>query len=359
MVEIKQLSIPDYTQVIEAIDHKTRLHCFIALHDLTLGPALGGARMYPYHSREEALQDALRLAKGMTYKSALAEDGLGGGKSVIIADPHHDKTEELLLAFGEVVDSLKGKYITAEDVGTNPEDMIIVRRRTPYVSALPTDRSSGDPSRFTAWGVFKGMQAVAQKLWRTNNLKGKRIAIQGLGHVGSKLTEILFWEGAELIVSDVDPNLVHHVVQTTGAETVNPLDFEHVVCDILSPCALGGTINESSIPQLRCQAIAGSANNQLEKPEHGVVLMKKGILYAPDCIINCGGIINAAAEFDPEGYNPKITRNKVERIYERLLNLFEKAEEANKSTSQLADELAEYNIKHGIGKRKKPITFNR
>lgn len=357
MLEIIEIPVPGYEKVIEIIDRKAKLHGFIALHNLALGPALGGARIYPYPTREAALEDALRLAKGMTYKSALAEDGLGGGKSVIIADPHTDKTEALLLAFAEAVDSLKGKYITAEDVGSGPEDILIMRRRTPYVSALPTDISSGDPSRFTAWGVFKGMEAVAQKLWHSRSLKGKKVAIQGLGHVGSKLAEILFWEGADLILSDIDHQLVHHLVHIYGAQEVDPKDFFKVECDILSPCAMGGVINDETIPQLRCRAIAGSANNQLARPENGVQLRERGILYAPDSIVNCGGIINAAAEFDPGGYHPKVARDRVNLIYDRLLNLFRNAEEKNECTSQLADELAEYNLKNLIGARKTPIIF--
>lgn len=358
MSEIREISIPGYKKVIEAIDRKAKLHCFVAVHNCTLGPALGGTRMYPYNTPKEALDDALRLAKSMTYKSALAEDGLGGGKSVIIADPAVEKTDALLLAFGEVLNQLKGLYIAAEDVGTCPEDMVVVRRVSPYVVALPNDRSSGDPSRYTAHGVFKGMQAVAQKLWGSPSLKGKRIAIQGLGHVGSKLAELLFWEGAELILTDIDMPLAKHLCYIDGATLVGTDEIYSVECDIFSPCAMGESINKKSIKKLRCKAIAGSANNQLAYPELGVELMQKNILYAPDYIINSGGIINAATEFEPNGYNSCIARDKVDRIYERLIMLFNKAEKENKPTSQVADEIAEYNLKHEIGKRKIPIKFS-
>lgn len=359
MLEIKELSISKYEKVIEVIDRNAKLHGFIALHDLTLGPALGGMRVYPYLSSKAALDDVLRLAEGMTYKSALAQTGLGGGKSVIIADPCKDKTEALLLAFAEAVDYLQGKYIIAEDVGSTPEDMLVIRRRTPYVVALPTDRSSGDPSFFTAWGVWRGIQAVGQMLWHSDSLRGKRIAIQGLGHVGSKLASILFWEGAELIVSDPNKKLMRSIAHLYGAQEVDPADFYRTDCEIFSPCAMGAVLNDQTIPQLSCQAIAGSANNQLASQEHGVALNERGILYAPDFIINSGGLINAVAEFDPCGYDSRASRDKVDHIYERLLILFHKAAMEKKTTSQIADEMAQYNLKHKVGARKLPIVFER
>lgn len=357
MLKIKEISTPGYQKVIEVIDAEANLHSFIAIHNCSLGPALGGVRMYPYHSTKDALNDVLLLAKSMTYKSAVAQNGLGGGKSVIICDPRKNKTEAMLLAFGEAVNTLKGQYIAAEDVGSNPEDMLIIKRKTPYVAALPLESSSGDPSRFTARGVFRGMQAVAQKLWKNPSLRGKRIAIQGLGHVGSKLAEILFWEGAELIFNDIDRNQAHHLAQLYGAKVVDGAEILRTPCDIFSPCALGGSINNSSISKFQCRAIAGCANNQLANPQLGVRLVELGILYAPDSIINAGGIINAAAEFEPGGYDPGVARDKTDLIYDRLLTLFEKAEREHKSTSQVADEMAEYNLLHGIGRRKVPIKF--
>lgn len=358
MLQIKEIPIKGYKHVIEAIDTKAKLHAFIAVHNSTLGPALGGTRMYPYQNTSSALNDVLRLAQGMTYKSALAECGLGGGKSVIIADPHTDKTEELFHAFGSAVHHLKGEYIAAEDVGTDPSDMLIIRKKTPYISAMPTKKSSGDPSPYTAWGVFKGMQAVGQHLWKSPSLKGKRVLIQGLGNVGSKLANLLFWEGAELILSDVDIAQMHILAHRYGATTVNPQRVYEIECDIFAPCALGGIINETTIPKLKCKAIAGSANNQLDRPEDGIKLMEKGILYAPDYVINAGGLINVSVEFDSHGYDPNIAREKVNQIYERTLNLFQKAKKEKKSTSQVADEMAEYNLQHKISARKTPIKFH-
>jgi leucine dehydrogenase len=357
MLKIKDLPIAGYKKVVEGTDTDSGLHCFIAIHNTTLGPALGGIRIFPYPTDQDALNDVLRLAKAMTYKSAIAEDGMGGGKSVIIADPKKNKSEKLLLAFGEVVHSLHGNYIAAEDIGSNTEDMIVIRRKTPYVAALPTDKSSGDPSRFTAWGVFRGIQAVCHHLYGKNSLRKKRILIQGLGSVGSKLANILFWEGADLILSELDEKTLHELAILYGAEIVQPDKIYETPCDIFAPCAMGGIINTQTVKNLRCKAIAGAANNQLQSPEIGEELMKRGILYAPDYIINAGGIINAAAEFEPEGYNPKATLEKVNHIYDTLLHLFEKAAQEGKPTSLTADEIAEYNLKNKIGARKAPINF--
>lgn len=357
MLSIKELIIPGYEKVIEGIDLERGLHCFIAVHNSQLGPSLGGTRIHPYSTPSEALNDVLRLAKAMTYKSAVAEDGLGGGKSVIIADPSKSKTPELLHAFGEVIDSLKGKYIAAEDVGSTIADMAIIRQKTPYVAALSTEKSSGDPSRFTAWGVYRGIQAVCKKLWHSKSLKGKTIAIEGLGNVGSKLASILFWEGANLIVCDIKPDLVREAAHDYAAKIVKPKDFSSVECDIIAPCALGGSINDQTIPLLRCKAIAGSANNQLEKSEAGMELLEKGILYAPDYIINSGGIINASAEFDERGYNPSHARDRVNHIYDILMRIFKKSEIDHMPTNVVADIIAEHNLKHLIGKRKSEIHF--
>lgn len=357
MPEIQEIFVKGYEKVIEATDSSSGLKCFIAIHNTLLGPAMGGARIYPYASRNDALTDVLRLAKAMTYKSAMAEDGLGGGKSVIIADPKKEKSEKLLLSFAEVIHSLKGSYIAAEDVGTTTEDMTIIRKRTPYVAALPSEKSSGDPSRFTAWGVFKGLQAVAQTLWNHPSLRGKKILIQGIGSVGSKLAHILFWEGADLIVCDVDSAKTHEIEILYGATVIPPDQYAAIPCDIFSPCSLGGILNSETISKFSCKAIAGSANNQLLDLSHGLELQRRNILYAPDYVINAGGIINAAAEFDPEGYNPKIARDKVNHIYDTLMDLFKKSKKENKSSSQVADEIAEYKLAHLIGKRQHPIRF--
>lgn len=357
MLEIQEIPVTGYEKVIEAKDSDRGLHCLIAVHNTTLGPSLGGTRIHPYSSPDLALKDVLRLARAMTYKSAIAQDGLGGGKSVIIADPQKDKTRDLLLAFGEVVNSLKGNYIAAEDVGSSLDDMGILRLTTPYVVAWGTEKSSGDPSRFTAWGIYRGIQAVAQALWGSPSLQHRTIAIQGLGHVGSKLSEILFWQGANLILTDIDQKKTNEYCQLYGAKTVAPEDFTSVKCDILAPCAMGGIINDKALSHLNCKAIAGGANNQLQDAEHGIQLLEKGILYAPDYIINAGGIINVAVEFEPNGYNPAIARDKVDRIFDTLWNIFQLSQKENKPTSEIADEIAEYNLTNNIGKRHEPIRF--
>ncbi|MEX1013455.1 MAG: amino acid dehydrogenase [Waddliaceae bacterium] len=355
MLTIKEHKISGYEKIIEGINPEANLHCFIAIHSTKLGPALGGTRIYPYSSKEAALKDVLRLSKGMTYKSAVVQIGLGGGKSVIIADPKTEKSHALLHAFAEVLNTLKGDYLAAEDVGSNTDDMMVIREKSPYVAALPTKTSSGDPSPYTARGVFKGMQAVADHLWGHPSLRNKKILIQGLGHVGAKLSRILFWEGAELIVSDVDQESLEKISMLEGAVKVDPSLVFDVECDIFSPCALGGVLNKETISRLKCKAVAGSANNQLEELEDGARLYERGILYAPDFIINSGGIINASAEYEPKGYDPRFSRDKVNGIYDTLLEIFRRSDMEHKPTSVVAKELAEYYLKEEIGKRKHPI----
>ena len=358
MLNIKTIPVPGYEKVFEITNSAVGLHAFVAIHDTTMGAALGGVRIYPYKKPADALKDVLRLAVGMTYKSAVVESGFGGGKSVIIIDPKVGKTEELLLAFGEAINKLEGVIIVAEDVGSSTEDMLIIRKKTPYVSALPTEKSSGDPSRFTAHGVFRSMQAVAMKIWGNPSLKNKVIAIQGLGHVGSRLASFLFWEEAKLIFTDIDTKKAHVLALKYGATEVSPDEYFDTECDILSPCALGGIFNADTIPRLKCKAIAGAANNQLLTHEDGQRLADHGILYAPDFISNSGGIINAAQEFEPEGYNPLKSRKKVDKIYDTLLDIFQKAELEKKPTDQVAEDLAEYKLKNKIGKRKAPLHFH-
>lgn len=354
---IRRIPIEGYELVVEAWDEASGLHCFIAIHDRTLGPALGGARIFPYHSHEAALYDALRLAKGMTYKSALARLGLGGGKAVIIADPKKDKTEAMLTAFGEVINALDGGYITAEDVGSTVADIMTVNRKSPYVVGIHGVGRSGDPGLFTAYGTLRGMHAVAQTLWNSPSLRGIHIAIQGLGSVGRKLAEMLFWEGAELTVCDIHSERVQECVEAFGAKAVAPEAFSEVSCDILSPCALGGTLNAGSIPLLRCKAVAGSANNQLENSSDGHALMQRQILYAPDFVINAGGVINAAAELSPDGYFAPDVRDKVDQIYNTLLEIFASSLLEKKATNIVADELAERQLREGAFRRQGPLAI--
>ncbi len=355
MPTIEILQIPGYKKVIEARDHKVGLHCFIAIHSTQLGPALGGVRIYPYENKESALTDALRLAKAMTYKTALAQIGIGGGKSVIIADPRTDKTPALLHSFAKVVHSLGGDYIAAEDVGSTPQDMLLLREETPYVAALPTAASSGDPSRFTAWGLYQGLKAVAETLWGSPSLKNKIIAIQGLGHVGAKIAEILFWEEAQLILCDTDREKIARLCHMYSAQKVEPETYTATPCDILCPCALGNVLNSKTIPLLRCPAVAGGANNQLGEPEDALRLHKRNILYAPDYAINAGGIINATAEFSAGGYDPCEAREKTNLIRETLKQIFIEAKEHNQPTSQVADAIAERNLAQSVGRRTVPL----
>lgn len=342
MLSIHEITIPGYEKVIEGIDPDRGLHCFIALHNSTLGPCIGGLRIKNYQTREEALEDVLRLAKGMTYKTAAIKCGFGGGKSVIIAAPHQ-KTPELLHAFAEILNSLKGSYITGEDLGSDINDITILHQHTPYVAAFDNLKSSGDPSRFTAWGVYKGMQAIAKELGGgdATSLKGKRIAIQGLGHVGSKLCDTLFWEGAELLISDTNRDLVEKHHHQYHAEIIDNKKIMAVDCDIFSPCALGGIINEKSISKLHCKAIAGAANNQLATPELAEELKRRNILYAPDYIINAGGLINVVAEYEERGYCAKNSLKSTNQIYDFLLEIFKTSKSLNKSTLEIANTIAE------------------
>lgn len=341
MLEIQEIPIPGYERVIEAIDRECNLHAFIAIHSTTLGPSLGGMRMYPYNTREEALEDVLRLSKAMSYKSALAMTGLGGGKSVLIGNPRTDKSEALLLCYAKALNHLNGSYIAAEDMGITTEDLLIVKKASPHVAALPLPGSSGDPSRFTAFGVYRGMLAVAKWLWQEESLQGKKIAIQGLGNVGIKLARFLFWAGADLIVSDLDEQKMELACRELGAVKVDPKKIISVPCDIFSPCAMGGILSETTIPDLKCFAIAGSTNNQLSRPEDELLLINKGILYAPDYVINAGGILNASCEFLPGGYNPLVAREKTRELYTTLLKIFETAKKENATPTAIADQLAE------------------
>jgi len=356
-LKIDEIKVPGYEKVIHALNPSVGLNCFVAIHDTTLGPALGGTRIFPYGNEKMALDDVLRLAKAMTFKSALAETGLGGGKAVIIANPEMDKTTNFLHAYAEVVDSLKGKYIAAEDVGSTIHDIEIISEKTPYVAALPVEGSSGDPSRFTARGVYWGIKAAAKALLGSDSLTGKKIAIQGLGSVGAKLARHLFWEGAILYVSDLDEAQVENVCREYSATRVDKNKILSLECDILSPCAMGGIINDQTINRLNCQAIAGSANNQLHGENLDALLMQRGILYAPDFVINAGGIINASVEFDDGGYSARRSMTRVNMIYDTLLSIFEASQESGKTTDQVAIQLAEFKLKNKLGKRAKPVQF--
>ncbi|MCL6625582.1 Leu/Phe/Val dehydrogenase [Alicyclobacillus shizuokensis] len=333
----------DYEQVVFCHDQASGLRAVIAIHDTTLGPALGGCRMWSYGSEEEALLDALRLARGMTYKNAAAGLNLGGGKTVVIGNPKTDKSEAMFRALGRYIQSLNGRYITAEDVGTTVDDMDLIHKETPYVTGVSQAYgSSGSPSPMTALGVFRGMQATAQVALGSADLAGRTVAVQGLGSVGYALAEYVHKAGGRLVVTDIHEEAVRRAANLLHAEVVDPNEIFSVECDIFAPCALGGVLNDDTIPRLRCQAIAGSANNQLAEPRHGNRLHEIGILYAPDYVINAGGVIHVADEL--EGYNRERAQAKVERIYDIMLQLYETAERERIPTYQAADRMAEARI---------------
>ncbi|MEQ8762829.1 MAG: Glu/Leu/Phe/Val dehydrogenase dimerization domain-containing protein [Planctomycetota bacterium] len=349
-MHIERIPVDGYEQVVKATDAESGLRAFIAIHDTTLGPALGGMRMWPYDSEKEALSDVLRLSQGMTYKSAIARTGLGGGKSVVIGDPHKDKTPQLLQAMGRFVDSLGGRYITAEDVGISEHDLAIVRQETRFVTGLHRESgSSGNPSPYTAYGVFLGVKACVQEADGNEDLTGKRVALQGLGQVGTRLVEYLQQAGAHVIVTDIGEKRVREVVESLGVESVSPTEIYDVDCDIFAPCALGAVINDETIPRLKCRIVAGAANNQLLAPEHGDRLLEKGILYAPDYVINAGGIINVSVELLEGGYHEDVALAKIRNIHDALLEIFQMSREQRISTDRAALQVAQQRLAEGRG----------
>jgi leucine dehydrogenase len=348
-----------YQKVIKIFDPEENLKAYIAIHDTTLGPALGGIRIYPYANEEEALKDVLRLAKGMTYKSALAGCGLGGGKSVIMADPSQgQKTKGLLQAFAKVVDSLKGEYICAEDVGCNTQDVAIISEITPYVVGLDHEMSSGDPSIFTAFGTYIGLQSSWAYLTNGRSLENVRVLVQGLGSVGEKLVEWLYFAGAKVFISDIDHLKMQKLKKKFGVIPVDTKEVYSFDCDIFSPCAMGAILNAQTISQLRCQLVAGCANNQLLELEDDLRLKKQGILYAPDFVINSGGLINVSIELNEVGYHPQEARKLVAQIPQRLKSIYTIAAEKNIGTQMAANFLAEERILKLIDKRQQTPFFH-
>ncbi|WP_169568583.1 Leu/Phe/Val dehydrogenase [Sneathiella limimaris] len=324
-------------------DPKTGLKAIIAIHDTTLGPALGGTRMWNYGSEEEALTDVLRLSRGMTYKSSLTGLNLGGGKSVIIGDAKTQKSPELFRAFGEAVGRLNGNYIAAEDVGTSVEDLEYARQSTSYIAGI-SEGGAGDPSPATSWGVFNGLKAAAKYGLNATDLKGVRVAVQGLGHVGYGLCKHLREAGAELIVTDIYDQMVQKAVAEFDAKAVKPEEIIQQDVDIFAPCALGAVLNDETIPELKAKIIAGAANNQLAEDRHGQILRDKGILYAPDYVINAGGIILISHE------GPTFNRDKamkqVAEIHDTLLNIFTRADRENRPTHEIAYQMARERIEN-------------
>ena len=312
----------------------------IAIHNTTLGPALGGTRFWNYATEEEAIVDALRLAKGMTYKAAVAGLNLGGGKSVIIGDPKITRREMIFRAHGRFVDSLKGRYITAEDVGTGVEDMDFVQMETSHVAGIAG--RSGDPSPVTAYGTYMGIKAAAKHKYGSDSLSGLTVAVQGMGHVGYYLCEFLHQEGAKLVVTDIDEARVKTVVDKFGAKAVGPDAIYAVDAPIFAPCALGAIVNDKTLPQFKFEIIAGAANNQLAKAHHGDELQKRNILYAPDYVINAGGLINVYGEL--QGWSSERSKRKAGEIYDTLVDLFDLSKKEGLPTHEAADRLAERRI---------------
>ncbi len=337
MLKIQDLPVEGYETVREAIDEERGLHAIVAVHSTVLGPALGGMRLWPYPSREEALNDVLRLARGMTYKAACAGLDLGGGKSVVIARPE-DKTEDLFLAMGEFVDSFGGSYITAEDVNTKPADMEIVARRTQHVTGL--QGRSGNPSPYTAHGCFLGLQATLEEAYGDADMSGRVFAIEGAGSVGSIYARKIAAEGGRILVADIREEAARRLAEETGGEVVDPEEIRFADCDVYAPCALGASLNDETIPRLRCRAVVGCANNQLAEARHGAMLRERGILYAPDYVVNAGGLINVYNELGQE-YNEARALAMMEKIYHNLKAIFAIARQEGVSTAVAADRFAE------------------
>jgi leucine dehydrogenase len=330
----------DHEQVVFCYEPAANYRGIIAIHDSTLGPALGGTRFWNYKSDQEALIDVLRLARGMTYKAAVAGLNLGGGKAVIIGDPKTKRREALFRAHGRFVESLKGRYITAEDVGVSVDDMDFVQMETEHVSGIAG--RSGDPSPVTAYGVYRGIKAAAKERYGDDSLKGLTVAVQGLGHVGYHLCSDLAGEGARLIVTDIDEERIQRVVDDFDAERVAPDKIYSVEAQIFAPCALGAAVNDETIPQFKFEIVAGSANNQLAEERHGDDLARRGIVYAPDYVVNAGGLINVYGELN--GWSAERAKRKAGEIYDTLGQLFELAREQGIATHVAADRLAERRI---------------
>lgn len=352
-MKITSINVPGYERVAKAEDPASGLLAFIAVHDTTLGPALGGLRMWKYQNEEAALFDVKRLSRGMTFKSAVARTGLGGGKSVIVGDPRRDKKPALFEAMGRFIDDFKGQYITAEDVGVGIPDLLSVRKTTRWVSGLAREMGgSGNPSPYTAIGTFEGIRAGAVEAFGSDDLKGKVVAVQGPGNVGYPLCEQLAKAGARLVVSDVSQENVDRAVKNLGASAVPPEAIYDQACDIFSPNALGAILNDDTIPRLKCKVVAGAANNQLlDEVKHAQALKARGILYAPDYVINAGGIINVSCEFLPGGYDEQGSLARIRHIFDALRQVFETARRRDITTHAAAQEVADAILAEGRAKQ--------
>ncbi len=338
---IAKMSKYNHEQLLFCNDNDTGLKAIIAIHNTKLGPALGGTRMWNYNNETEALDDVLRLSRGMTYKNSISGLNLGGGKAVIIGDSHTMKSEALFRRFGRFVHSLAGNYITAEDVGIEPLDMTYVGVETNYVVGLPG--KSGDPSPVTAYGTYMGMKACAKILYGSDSLSEKVVAIQGVGHVGEYLIKYLLKEGAKVYVSDIHTPLLNRISKDYNVNVVGIDDIYDLDMDIYAPCALGATLNDNTLNRLKCSIIAGAANNQLEKEDvHGMKIMDKGIIYAPDFALNAGGVINCYSEL--KGFSNEWAMTKAEEIYTTIYDIVKRSKKESIPTYQIANKIAEERI---------------
>lgn len=341
----KKMEKLGHEQVVFCSDPLAGLRAIIAIHSTALGPALGGTRMWPYKKEQDALEDVLRLSRGMTYKAAAAGLNFGGGKAVIIGDPKKDKSEQLFRSFAAFVARMKGEFITGEDVGIDVNDMEFMFMETDYVMGLSKGHGgSGDPSPITAYGVVQGMKACVEKKLKRKTLRGLTVAVQGLGHVGANLVKLLVAEGVKVIATDIDDLASARLKKEYGIKMVEPNHIYSASCDIFSPCALGGILNSKTIPKLKCAIVAGAANNQLQRDSDGVLLYKRGILYAPDYVINAGGLINVSLELD--GYSEARARTLIRNIYYNLKRIFQITEDQKIMTHEAADHLAEERIRN-------------
>lgn len=339
-----QLSFDNHEQVVFCNDKDTGLKAIIGIHNTVLGPALGGTRMWSYPNEWEALNDVLRLSRGMTYKAAITGLNLGGGKAVIIGDARKQKTPELMKRFGEFVHSLSGRYITAEDVGMETADMDLVRTVTPYVTGISEDKGgAGNPSPITAYGVFMGMKAACKFQFGNEDMEDRKVIVQGIGHVGESLVEHLTEEGAKVFIDDINAERLYDVSKKYGATIYEGSDLYSEDVDVYAPCALGATINDDTVNRIKAKVVAGAANNQLANENiHGRLLQEKGIVYAPDFLINAGGIINVYAELSD--YGRKDIMRKTENIYNTTLEILENAKANDITPNEAAMNIAEARI---------------
>lgn len=341
-----------HEEVVFCHNKDAGLKAIIAIHNSVLGPALGGLRMWPYATEQEALHDVLRLSRGMTYKAAVSGLNLGGGKGVIIGDPGKDKSEALFRSFGRFVNSLNGRYITAEDVGIDVNDMEYVFRETEFVTGVhQVHGGSGDPSPFTAYGTLQGLMAALNVKFGDEDVGKYSYAVQGVGHVGMEFVKLLRERGAKVFVTDINKELVQRAVDEHGAEAVASDQIYDVDADVYSPCALGGTVNGDTLPRLKCKVICGAANNQLATNEIGDEVERLGILYAPDYAVNAGGLMNVSLEID--GYNRERAMRMLRTIYFNLGRIFEISKRDRIPTYKAADRMAEERI-NTIGKLRLP-----